>query len=330
MGYGADVFHEAETIINLRRLRAEDELEKRRELLYKDCPRAKVIEYELAGIFVQVGKRVISGIEVRKNLDELKNKSLALQEELKGILSERKLPENYLEEWYKCEECKDTGFIDGYMCKCLKNTMKQLAYDRLNQASPLKLCSFDSFKCEYYSDTPLKGTGKVPRKNMESVLRFCVKYADNFSEGSRSLLFQGGPGLGKTHLSLAIAGTVIEKGYGVIYVSSPDIFTRLENERFRGGFEEKGSTDALLCECDLLILDDMGTEYLSKFTSSELYNILNSRLLRQKPTIISTNLTLDEMQQMYGTRIVSRIIGMLDRVEFIGTDIRQVRRINKN
>ena len=86
----------------------------------------------------------------------------------------------------------------------------------------------------------------------------------------------------------------------------------------------------MLCECDLLILDDMGTEYLSKFTSSELYNILNSRLLRQKPTIISTNLTLDEMQQMYGTRIVSRIIGMLDRVEFIGTDIRQVRRINKN
>ena len=204
--------------------------------------------------------------------------------------------------------------------------MKQISYDRLNNLSPLKLCSFDSFKCELYPNIPFKDTGKIPRKYMESVLKYCIKYASLFSENSRSLLFQGGPGLGKTHLSLAIAGEVIEKGYGVIYVSSPDIFSRIENERFRGRLEDRGETESLLCECDLLILDDLGTEYLSKFTSAELYNIINTRLLRNKPSIISTNLSIQEMQNAYGSRVVSRIMGTHDRVEFIGADIRQIKK----
>ena len=329
MGYSSDVFREAQSVINLRRLSATDELEKRRKILFADCPRAKKIESELAGIFVEAGKIVVSKNNVRSSLEQLMKKSLDLQEELKGILKEKQLPENYLEEWYKCDKCSDTGFVDGIMCSCLKDTMKKISYDRLNKSSPLKLCSFESFDTGYYSDLPINGTGKSPRKFMESVYRYCLKYADKFDENSASLLFQGGTGLGKTHLSLAIAGSVIEKGYGVIYVSAPDIFSRLANEQFRGGYEERGITEGLLTDCDLLILDDLGTEYQSKYTVSSMYNILNTRLLKQKPTIISTNLTINDMQEIYGVRVVSRIIGMLDRIEFVGSDIRQILRNKK-
>ena len=158
------------------------------------------------------------------------------------------------------------------------------------------------------------------------MLKFCKKYADEFSGDSHSLLFQGGPGLGKTHLSLSIAQAVIDKGYGVIYVSAPNILSRLESERFGNNAERKGETEQFLNECDLLILDDLGTEFQTKYTSSAVYNIINTRLITNRPTIISTNLSGKEIQELYGARMMSRIIGMLDRVEFIGNDIRQIKR----
>ena len=162
-----------------------------------------------------------------------------------------------------------------------------------------------------------------PYARMEKILNFCESYAVNFTPKSRSILFQGGSGLGKTHLSLAIAKEVIGNGYGVVYSSAPDILSRLESERFNDD-KTTDATENLLKECDLLIIDDLGTEFLTQFTLSKIYNIINTRMLLKKPIIISTNLTLKELEKSYHQRLVSRIIGEMLRLKFIGRDIRQM------
>ncbi len=330
MGYSSEVYELARREMEQRSLYAEQELEKRRNRLYEICPRTLEIERELVKISVSAGKRVVMGADVRRELEILKEKSLGLQKELGDILTSYNLPENYLEEWYICDKCRDTGNIDGKMCSCMKSLLKKTAYEELNRISPLSLCSFEAFSLDYYSKLKDEKTGRIPYSYMQSVLKFCRKYADEFSPESHSLIFQGGSGLGKTHLSLSIAQTVIDKGYGVIYVSVPDIVSRLDNDRFSNNAERKSETEQLLNECDLLILDDLGTEYQSKFASSVIYNTLNTRLMTSHPTIISTNLSGKEIQEMYGTRMMSRIIGMLDRVEFTGNDIRQIKRRERN
>ena len=321
MGYSRQIYREAERRLEIKRIKSEQELDKRRELLFARSKRAEKITYELAHTTVLAARFVLARGNVREEVEKLRKKNIALRTELYGILDKLGLPENYLEEWHDCDKCNDTGYIDGKMCRCMRSLLRSTAYEQLNRSSPLSISDFDSFSLEYYSDK--KDGGQSPRDIMARVLSFCKKYADSFSTGSRSLLFQGGPGLGKTHLSLAIAGKAIEKGYGVIYVSAPVIFSQLEKEHF--GRNEGTGTQQYLLDCDLLIIDDLGTEFPSKFTVSALYSLINSRTMSSKPTIISTNLTLSELQDTYSFRIVSRIIGMLSRVGFVGNDIRQLK-----
>ena len=222
------------------------------------------------------------------------------------------------------------GYVNGKMCICMKRLLRQISYDRLNSISPLSLSSFDNFSLDYYDTKPLEDSRNSPYKQMSRVLSFCVKYARGFSTSSESLLFQGAPGLGKTHLSLAIARDVIESGFGVIYVSAPSIMNKLNKEAFEYDRRSNDSpTEQLLTECDLLIIDDLGTEFSSRFNVAAIYNIINTRMIVSKPTIISTNLTITELQENYNMRIISRIIGNLRRLEFIGTDIRQQKHILK-
>lgn len=326
MSYSKEVYDEAAEEMEKRKLLSEQELDSRRVRFYAACPRAEKIERELARISVSAGKAVLGGADVRTQLEQLRDKSLALQNELDGLIRSKGLPSNYLEQWYQCEKCSDTGYIDGKMCSCMKTLLRKTAYEQLNQISPLSLCSFDSFSLDYYPKTSADGSNRIPYNYMGAVLKFCKRYASEFSQESHSLIFQGGSGLGKTHLSLSIAQSVIERGYGVIYVSAPAILSKIEEERFKNNYEEKGMSERLLTECDLLILDDLGTEFQTKYTTSTIYNIINTRLSASHPTIISTNLTLEEIQKLYTYRMVSRIIGMLDRIEFIGNDVRQLRR----
>ena len=326
MGYSREVYDEALEKLEKRRLYSEQELEKRRQRLFEFSPRAEQIEHQLAKTSIAAAKAVFSGADIKTELESLKTKNQALQQELNDILDKLNFARNWLEEWHTCEKCKDTGYIDGKMCDCLRKLLKDTANEQLNRISPLSLSDFDSFSLEYYSKTPPKENTKSPYQHMSRVLSFCKKYADNFSAESRSLLFQGGPGLGKTHLSLAIAKSAIDKGYGVIYVSAPAMLLKLENERFGRRDTAKNDTEQLIMNCDLLIIDDLGTEFATNFTVSAIYNIINTRMITSKPTIISTNLSVKELQEKYNIRTVSRIIGMLDRVEFVGTDIRQLKR----
>ncbi len=330
MGYSTEVYEAAERELQDRRNRAEQELDRRRTLLYNRSPRAKEIEQLIAKTSVAAARAIFGGADRSECLGELRDKNLALQAELEGIITGFGFPKDYLDVPYSCKECSDRGNIDGKICTCMKRLLRRISYDKLNSTSPLSLSDFDSFSLDYYSDTPLPGQRISANAQMTKILAFCKKYARTFSSGSRSLLFQGAPGLGKTHLSLAIARELIQRDFGVIYVSAPSILSKLvkENYLFDSGRGDL-SVEQMLTECDLLIIDDLGTEFTMRQTVSALYQIINARLITSKPLIISTNLTVTELQEKYDPRIISRIIGTLDRVEFMGTDIRQLKRRQK-
>ena len=325
MGYSNSTYAEARAILEKQRIRNEQELEKRRELLYARSERAKQLERNIAKTSIMTARIIFKGGNVREEMEKLKTSNLKAQKELENIIAGFGFPSNYLEIWHKCEKCKDTGYADDRMCECMKKLCRDIEYQKLNETSPLELSSFDTFSLEYYSKTS-SGGKESDYVRMSRVLNMCRKYAGSFSNKSKSLLMQGGPGLGKTHLSLAIAREVIDSGYGVLYVSAPVILRQIEKEYFGSQNNESNILNNIL-ECDLLILDDLGTEFEKKFTVSAVYNILNSRMLTSKPTIISTNLSLGDIEKRYDIRTVSRIIGTMERIEFVGTDIRQKKKM---
>jgi DNA replication protein DnaC len=223
---------------------------------------------------------------------------------------------------YICSLCEDSGYKDGKLCSCVTDIAKSLAFNEMSSKMPVSECCFENFDLNYYSDVA-DASGAVPRKRAASILKLCKDFSDNFSRDSRSLLFMGDAGLGKTHLSLAIVSAVSAKGFGVVYGSAQNLFSAAEKEHFSYG----GETDAIdsLLNCDLLVIDDLGTEFYSPYTASLFYNIINSRLLSRRPTVINTNLSFDELEKRYSARITSRFIGSYDMKKFIGNDIRQIK-----
>lgn len=325
MSYSPEIIETAEKELEKRRMASETELEKRRSILFARSPRAEEIERMIARTSVAAARAILGGADRRARLESLRDQNLALQKELEGIVKGFGFPENYLDLWHRCDKCGDHGYVDGKMCTCMKTLLRQISYDQLNSMSPLSLSSFDDFSLEYYSKSPSDGESGISQyTQMSRVLSRCRAYARNFSSSSNSLLFQGAPGLGKTHLSLAIAKELIDSGFGVIYTSAPILMTKLSHESFdyyRSGGQS--STEQLLADCDLLIIDDLGTEFTSRFTVSAIHNIINTRMIVSKPTIISTNLSVPDLEKKYDMRILSRIIGTLERIVFVGSDIRQ-------
>jgi DNA replication protein DnaC len=323
MGYSKDIYNSAIEVINKRKSDSFKSMQNRQQQLYKQSLRAKEIETELGKTGVKIAKAVLCGADVSKKITELKEVNLGLQNELKQILISLNFPSDYLDVKYTCAKCKDTGFIDGKACSCLKECMREIAYDKLNKLSPLSISTFGSFNLSYYTRENVNG--KIsPFDMMEKILEYCKKYSNEFTPHSKSILMQGGTGLGKTHLSLAIAGKVIDKGYGCIYASAPTLLNQIEKEHFHHSnrYNEKSTID-LITECDLLIIDDLGTEFQTSFTSATIYNTLNSRLLIKKPFILNTNLIMAELEKAYSERFVSRIVGDVDRLVFMGSDLRQ-------
>lgn len=225
-----------------------------------------------------------------------------------------------------CNECNDTGYIKGRVCSCVEKLAKEIAWADLAKEAPLAESSFENFSLDYYSDNSENGVSDKAR--MKAIFEHCKSYAENFTANSESLLLLGGTGLGKTHLSLAIAGKAIEKGYGVIYGTAQNLFNQMSREHFSYGDD----TDRLMqdaIECDLLIIDDLGTEFSTQFTLSCVYNIINTRILKGKPCVISSNYSLGELEKIYSPRVMSRIIGYYTMKQFFGSDIRQIKAINK-
>lgn len=324
MGYGNKTYLAAYQELEQRKRLAEEKAEQERERFYELCPRAKEIREEMAQNAAGAAKAVLAGGDVRAEITRMKDRGLALKEEYNRLLAENHFTEADVTPQYQCKLCRDTGFVDGRMCSCLKNLQRRLAYDKLSMSVPLESCTFESFSLDYYKED------EKTLRQMEKVFRACQNYGEKFRADSPSLLFKGGTGLGKTHLSLAIAGKAIEKGFGVIYGSAQTFAVALERERFDRDLPEDGDTNSQLIECDLLILDDLGTEFSSSYVNAALYNVVNSRMLANKPTIISTNLSLKELEERYSQRFASRVTGYYGKLEFVGRDVRVQKRLRKS
>lgn len=324
MGYSRAVYDAVNAILERRRKRAELAAQERREKIYALEPRVQEIDRQLTHTGVLAATAVLQRQkDVRSALEELRQKNQALQKERAELLESHGMHPEDLRPQYTCPKCEDRGNVDGRMCTCMKDLLHQEAQRQLNESTPLALCSFENFDLSYYPDVTDE-QGYNPRQIMERQFAFCRRYAYGFTLDSDSLLLTGKTGLGKTHLSLSIARVVIDRGFGVVYGTAQALLSRIDDEHF--GRVEGGTMQGLL-DCDLLILDDLGTEFRTQFTVAALYHIVNTRQLTQKPTIISTNLSIREMQSYYTERFSSRVIGGYTRVHFIGRDIRQQKRM---
>lgn len=259
------------------------------------------------------GKDSTQMSNVQKNIE-------ALKDELYSRFVTLKINTDSFEPDYTCKICNDKGFNNGKKCVCLSTLEKEFALSELNDALPIDSSGFENFSTSFYPPEC--------REQMTDIFEFCKAYSAAFNKKSGSILMTGNTGLGKTHLSLSIVKNAVEKGFNAAYGSAQNFLSKIENEHFSRGDERTDTLDMLI-NADLLIFDDLGTEFSSPYINSTIYSIINTRLLAQKPTVISTNLTLEDMRNRYGDRILSRIMGGYDILRFEGKDIRVLKRMKE-
>lgn len=318
--------------------KAYDELERRRDRAFSvqssHVSDVKENYPEIYGIYCDITStrgRLAEAIlskdgDIRIKIAKIRESNLKSQAALKAALKRFSLPEDYLETKYTCPICCDTGVKDGNRCECVSALLDRFAVEELNKSSAIKLGSFSDFDLSYYPESyKYKDMTLNPREMMSNHLKFAMDYALNFGPDSPSLFLLGQTGLGKTFLSGCIAREVVKKGASVAFDSIQNYLREIEKEHFKRSDDQKDTLNTIL-SADLAILDDLGSEFTSSFNSASLYNIINSRLNMGKPTIISSNLSLDELTEKYDDRIISRLTGMFYTLRFIGEDIRQIKR----
>ena len=318
MGYSIEVVRRARE--RLAQARSERERENREHLrvAYEQQPRLQEIDRQLRMTMAKAAMAAFAGGDAERLMAEAKQQNQSLQRERRQIVAGC-FEEGFLDETPICTVCSGTGYVGSTMCDCLAELCRQEQKKELTFLSAGRE-SFDQFRLDYYSDKPTPA-GYVPRVIMEKTYQTCRRYAFGFHEKAGNLLFSGNTGLGKTFLSACIARTVADQGYCVVYESAGKLFQTLEKARFEANDENRRAA-AKYAECDLLIVDDLGTELPGQFVTAALYSLINDRLLENKPTIISTNLSEEELVRRYNPQIASRLRGSYKRVAFVGDDIR--------
>lgn len=313
------VFQEALNKINSRRIQAKLENERRYQEIDSKIPEIAEINRQLA----QTASKILMG----EDIEILKRQNLQAQRYCAQLLINHGYPADYLDIHYTCSKCQDTGYFEGRYCSCLEKIISSVSIQEMNRNTHLQLRSFDQFSLEYY-----RGVYKENTKHetidcylkMQKAFNSCRQYAENFTLHSPSLLFYGDVGVGKTHLSLSIVTEVLKKGFEVIYDSIGNLTAQIEQEHFN---REKSDVHTLnmLLNTDLLVLDDLGTEFQTSFTNSVIYNIINTRINRNLPTIISTNLDPEKLGDYYEERVMSRLCAVYEVWELAGEDIRMLK-----
>lgn len=320
MPYTAEVIRRARA--RLDRARNDRESQNRAHLAdaYARFPRLREIDRQLQLTMAKAAQAVFArGGDAEAAMNQARRENLALQKEREALVS-RHFEPGYLDDAPVCPHCGGTGYIGSTMCSCLQALCRQ---EQRNELTVLNAGgeTFAQFRLDYYPDRIDPGSRMNIRSIMEKTFQKCKKYAMTFSEKSENLLFSGATGLGKTFLSACIARSVADGGHSVVYESAPRLFAREERARF-GSDEEARREVEKYTACDLLIMDDLGTEMPGQFTTSTLYQLINDRLLAGKPTIISTNLNSEDLSRRYSPQIASRLRGCYTRVAFLGDDIR--------
>lgn len=295
-------------------------LEERRAYIYEHVDGYRELDESVSSVSVEQGKKLLSGDE--SALADLKLMLKNLTESKSRLLLAAGYPSDYLEPVYDCAECKDTGYIEGKKCHCFRQAEISLLYEQSNLNRVLEKENFSSLTYDYY-----QGEDLVRFKN---AVKTCRNFVENFTFGYHNLFFYGTVGTGKSFLSGCIAKELIEKGHSVIYFSASGLFEALS--KFSFDYKNKEELHGMyedLYQCDLLIIDDLGTELTNNFVTSQLFSCLNERHMRTKATIISTNLSLEELRNRYSDRIFSRITSNYEICKLSGPDIRIYKKLNK-
>ncbi len=296
--------------------------EKRLQEAYKKVPRLQEIEAQIASLSVSKARLLLDGD--LSALNDLKSSLAALREEKATLIVNSGYPSNYFDPIYDCADCKDTGYLsDGQTrCHCFKQAIINTIYSQSNIQSIIQTENFDAFSLEYYSPTDFnKANQKSSRETAQYAYERCRYFIDNFDSKPRNLFLYGNTGVGKTFLSNCIAKEILDKGYSVIYFTAFELFDIFSHGVFDKDAEAIAAHQNIF-DCDLLIIDDLGTENSNSFTSSQLFLCVSERILRQKSTIISTNLNLGQIRDVFSERTSSRITSNYDIVVLYGDDIR--------
>lgn len=317
MSYRREDYLKANAVLTERKLAAEASASKRLSDIYGKIPEIKAIDTELAGTERKIINAIRLGHDgIKERMNELEAESIVLSEKRSALLVENGYPADYTEPKYFCPECGDTGYVKEKMCVCKKRALIMAGYESSGIGALMKTQTFDSFSLDYYS-----GDALTRAKNNYATTK---KFAESFTgNGDGNLLFAGATGLGKTHLSTSIAVVVIERGFDVKYETAQNLISDFEDKQFRSSYSnvDVDPTERYF-DCDLLIIDDLGTEMTNQFTISCLYNLINSRINRGKSMIINTNLSSVELRNRYSDRITSRLFGEFSVLLFEGKDIR--------
>ena len=302
--------------------------DKKLKKIYAEIPEISEIDRKLSDIGVQIAKSMlIQGSDRDVLLRDLEDKSSYLKKEKELLLTLHRYPQDYLSNKYECRLCSDTGYVENQKCNCLMQKLIDRYYDLSSLKEILKKENFENFDFRLYSDDIDPDFGISPSQNIKIIYQTALNFVLNFNENFTNLLFYGNSGLGKTFLCNCIAKDILDRGWPVVYVTVSQLFRVIEQERFhRDEMDNPVEQLNMFYTVDLLIIDDLGTEFSTIVTQSELFNIINSRLLSKKPTIISTNLSPKDFESQYSDRIISRFAGSYELMKFIGKDIRSAKR----
>ena len=320
MAYSMDVVRRARARLASAKADRESRNEARLQEAYAKLPRLREIDLQLRRSMVAAAQAAFAkGGDATEQMAQVRRANEALQQERKALLAAN-FPPEYLDDAPICPHCGGTGYLGSTMCRCLQELCRQEQKKELSLLNSNNE-SFEAFRLDYYSDQVDRNYGASPRAIMKRNFDVCLKYAQNFSMTSGNLLFVGNTGLGKTFLSACVARAAADKGYSVAYESASHLMGKLEKNRFNPDDQNREDVQKIM-GCDLLIVDDLGTELPGNFVTAALYTLVNDRLLAGKPMVISTNLNVEEIARRYSAQIASRLQGSFQRLTFVGEDIR--------
>jgi len=305
--------------------------EERQSTIYALIPEIEEIDRSIATVGIRFSSKIINGMSTQELADAMANELDELKRKRARVLKDHNMTEDVFNVPYECAVCKDTGEVDGEKCVCYKQKIKKFMTDAATRISNIPVdvenSSFKKVDFSFYGKDTDPSIGVSPYDNARNIYRTCLNFCKNFGKSYENLYIYGPAGVGKTHLTSCMVAELLNSGHAVIYQTAYKLFSFLEDCRFaRSDIDNAQLLKNAVYECDLLIIDDFGTEFITSYTQAVLFDLLNTRILEKRPTVINSNLNLRDIRATYTDRISSRIMGEFSLLRFVGEDIRLLKK----